>query len=185
MPTVLAPVNWSRRVILVTGHRRESFGPPFEGMCRALLRIMDQFPDAEIVYPVHLNPKVQEPVRRLLGAHPRIHLLPPLDYPDLVWLMSRSCFVLTDSGGLQEEAPTFKKPVLVMREVTERLEAIESGVARLVGTSEEGIVAAAGQLLSDPAAYRSMIKDTNPFGDGRAAERILNALETGSADLTT
>ena len=183
MPAVLTPVNWTRRVILVTGHRRESFGAPFEAMCRALLRVVRDFPDVEIVYPVHLNPKVQEPVRRLLGKEARIHLLPPLDYADLVWLMSRAHFVLTDSGGLQEEAPSFKKPVLVMREVTERVEAIESGVARLVGTSEEGIVRAATDLLANPDAYQAMVKETNPYGDGRAAERILNAIETGSAGI--
>jgi UDP-N-acetylglucosamine 2-epimerase (non-hydrolysing) len=165
-----------RRMILVTAHRRESFGQSFESMCRALLRIVEAEPDAFLVYPVHLNPNVDGPVRRLLGHHPRIALLKPVGYLQFVWLMERAYLVLTDSGGVQEEAPTFHKPILVMREVTERPEGIEAGVAVLVGTQEETIVTEATRLLRDPLAYEKMARGVNPYGDGTASRRIVDVL---------
>jgi UDP-N-acetylglucosamine 2-epimerase (non-hydrolysing) len=166
-----------KRMILVTAHRRESFGSAFEEMCRALLRIVTEHPDVCVVYPVHLNPNVEDPVRKILGATSRVILLPPVSYLEFVALMDRSHFILTDSGGVQEEAPTFRKPLLVMREVTERPEGIEVGVARLVGTSERCIVAEAHRLLSDPAHYAAMASGHNPYGDGTAAARIARTLE--------
>jgi UDP-N-acetylglucosamine 2-epimerase (non-hydrolysing) len=165
-----------RRMILVTAHRRESFGASFESMCRALLRIVEAEPDTFLVYPVHLNPNVDGPVRRLLGHHPRIALLQPVGYLQFVWLMERAHLVLTDSGGVQEEAPTFHKPILVMREVTERPEGIEAGVAVLVGTKEENIVAEATHLLRDAHAYQRMARGVNPYGDGTASRRIVDVL---------
>ena len=167
-----------RRMVLVTAHRRESFGAGFESVCRALLRIADEQPDACIVYPVHLNPNVDEPVRRLLGAHPRIALLRPVAYLEFVALMDRAYMVLTDSGGVQEEAPTFGKPILVMRDVTERPEGVHAGVARLVGTEEWRIVNEALALLRDEARYRAMARSANPYGDGHAAERIVDIIES-------
>jgi UDP-N-acetylglucosamine 2-epimerase (non-hydrolysing) len=169
-----------RRMLLVTAHRRESFGAGFESMCRALLRIVNEQPDACIVYPVHLNPNVDGPVRRLLGAHSRIALLRPVAYLEFVALMARSYMVLTDSGGVQEEAPTFGKPILVMRDVTERPEGVEAGVARLVGTEESQIVDEALALLRDDARYRAMARSANPYGDGHAAERIVDIIEAGA-----
>lgn len=171
-----------RRLILVTAHRRESFGAALEGMCRAMLRIVQAVPDACIVYPVHLNPSVDGPVRRLLGSEPRIALLPPVSYLEFVALMERAHLILTDSGGVQEEAPTFGKPLLVMREVTERPEGIEAGVARLVGTTEERIVEEAVRLLREPAHYASMARGDNPYGDGHAAERIVRVLAGRSVE---
>ena len=165
-----------KRLVLVTGHRRESFGSTFEGICRALLRIARAHEDVAIVYPVHLNPNVQEPVQRLLGEAPRIHLLPPVGYLELVALLERCELVVSDSGGIQEEAPSFGKPILVMRDVTERPEGIEAGVARLVGTSEDGIVAGVDALLRDRALYEGMSKGGNPYGDGRASARIADVL---------
>src|SRR5262249_16264049 len=154
-----------KRLILVTAHRRENFGGPLEDICRALQQLAARA-DVEIVYPVHLNPNVQEPVQRLLKGMPHITLLPPLDYLPLVHLMKRSFILLTDSGGIQEEAPAFGVPVLVLREVTERPEGIEAGALRLVGTNTQRIVEAATQLLDDPSAYRSMARVANPYGDG-------------------
>ena len=165
-----------KRVLLVTGHRRESFGATFEGMCRAMLRIVDEHPDVVLVYPVHLNPNVEAPVRRILGGHERIRLLPPLGYLDFVAAMEASHLILTDSGGVQEEGPSFGRPILVMRDVTERPEGIEAGVARLVGTSEAGIHAAVAELLGDGAAYAAMATGRNPYGDGRASDRIADLL---------
>ncbi|HEX8796110.1 MAG TPA: UDP-N-acetylglucosamine 2-epimerase (non-hydrolyzing) [Polyangiaceae bacterium] len=173
-----------KKTILVTAHRRESFGEAFAAMCRALRRIVDESPDASIVYPVHLNPNVDGPVRALLGGHERIHLLKPVTYLEFVALMDRSWVVLTDSGGVQEEAPTFGKPVLVLRDVTERPDGIEAGVARLVGTSETGIVSGTLSLLRDPAAYAAMARPVNPYGDGHASERIVDALAR-ALDLAT
>lgn len=161
----------SKRLVLVTGHRRESFGEGFENICRALADIAARG-DVEVAYPVHLNPNVQEPVRRVLGAAPRVHLLDPLDYVPFIHLMRRAHIVLTDSGGIQEEAPSLGKPVLVMRETTERPEAVEAGTVRLVGTDRERIVAEASRLLDSPEAYETMSRAHNPYGDGRAAERI-------------
>ena len=165
-----------RRMILVTAHRRESFGAPFESLCRALRQIADTQPDVELVYPVHLNPNVREPVNRILAGHPRIHLIEPLGYQQFVHMMMRSYFILTDSGGVQEEAPFLGKPALVMRENTERPEAVEAGTALLVGTDTERIVDAAQRLLEDEAVYQAMAKAGSPFGDGESSERIARIL---------
>ncbi len=161
------------KTILVTGHRRESFGEPFEAICRALRTVVERFPEIELVYPVHLNPNVREPVNAILGGVERVHLLPPVEYPKLVWLMSQCHLVLTDSGGIQEEAPSLGKPVLVMREVTERPEGIEAGCAQLVGTTEKGIVEGVTRLLTDEAQYRRMARARNPYGDGTASNDIV------------
>lgn len=165
----------TRRLILVTAHRRENFGTPIENICQAIKELAGR-EDVEIVYPVHLNPNVQEPVHRLLQNVPHITLLPPLDYLPLVHLMKCATLILTDSGGIQEEAPTFGIPVLVMRETTERPEGVEAGTLKLVGTETSRIVQEARRLLDDPAAHTKMAKAGNPFGDGHAAERIVNAL---------
>lgn len=175
----LPPRANGKRMILVTGHRRENFGVGFEQICRAL-KILCQRGDVEIVYPVHLNPNVQEPVNRLLGDTPEIHLTPPLDYLPFVKLMSESDLIITDSGGIQEEAPSLGKPVLVMRDVTERPEAVEAGTVRLVGTDTQTIVDAAARLLDDDAEYAAMSRAHNPYGDGRACERILGELRRGA-----
>lgn len=173
----LSNIPWNRRLILVTAHRRENFGQPLEQICLALRDLAEAYPDnAHIVYPVHPNPDVQEPVRRILGHMPGITLTDPLDYLPLVYLMKHSTLVLTDSGGLQEEAPGLGKPVLVLREVTERPEAVESGTVRLVGTDRAKIVENAKKILNDPAEYQKMARATNPYGDGHAAERIVKAL---------
>jgi UDP-N-acetylglucosamine 2-epimerase (non-hydrolysing) len=165
------------RWILVTGHRRESFGPGFENLCRGIRQLVDAHPDLGVVYPVHLNPQVQEPVRRLLGGHPRIALVAPAAYEDFVWLMDRSTFVLTDSGGVQEEAPSLGKPVLVMRDNTERPEGLAAGTSELVGTDPARIVAAATRLLSDSAEYARRSQLRNPYGDGTAAAKIARLVE--------
>lgn len=166
-----------RQMVLVTGHRRESFGEGFENICQAIRQVADSLPDAVFIYPVHLNPNVREPVGRILGGHERIHLIDPLPYEPFVWLMDRATVVLTDSGGIQEEAPSFGKPVLVMREVTERPEGIDAGVARLVGVRQEGIAASLIELLTHPQARLAMAAVQNPYGDGLAAKRITNILE--------
>ena len=165
-----------KRLVLVTSHRRESFGPGLENICRALLAIVERYPDAVIVFPVHLNPSVREPVHRLLGGHPRIRLLEPVGYVEQVWLMSKSFCILTDSGGIQEEAPSLGKPVLIMRDRTERPEVVEAGCARIVGTNHDAIVAGAHDLFENAAIYESMSRAANPFGDGRASERIVAGL---------
>ncbi len=173
----LAALPEGRRILLVTAHRRENFGPPLERIFAALRQIAGMYAqDVCLVYPVHLNPNVRQPAHRLLGDLPNVLLTDPLDYLPMVHLMKRAYLVLTDSGGLQEEAPALGKPVLVLREVTERPEAIEAGTARLVGTDPERIVAETRRLLDDPAAYQSMARAVNPFGDGHAAERIVAAL---------
>jgi UDP-N-acetylglucosamine 2-epimerase (non-hydrolysing) len=164
------------QLILVTAHRRESFGPDFESICKALKRITEQNDNVRLVYPVHLNPNVQEPVYRILSGLERVHLIEPLPYPAFAHLMNKAYFVLTDSGGLQEEAPALGKPVLVMRETTERPEAVDAGVARLVGTDEEVIVSAAEELLHDKNAYEAMANAISPFGDGKSAQRITDIL---------
>jgi UDP-N-acetylglucosamine 2-epimerase len=164
------------RLVLVTSHRRESFGDGLAAICRALVRIAERHPDVTVVYPVHLNPNVDGPVRSALGGHPRIVLLPPVSYEDLGALLERCHLVLTDSGGIQEEAPSFRKPVLVLREVTERPEGVAAGVAAVVGTGEERIVHETSRLLSDRAAYERMASGASPYGDGLAAERIVEAL---------
>jgi len=182
--SVLEDFPWERRIILVTAHRRENFGKPLENICRALLEITQMYPDVEVVYPVHLNPNVQEPVHRLLGGQQGITLLPPLDYQPLVQLMKRCYLVLTDSGGIQEEAPGLGKPVLVLREKTERPEAVEAGTVKLVGTDPEEIVQAAGSLLDDQAQYREMSRAINPYGDGKAAQKIFGAIFQPNEDGT-
>lgn len=169
-------VDFTQRVILVTGHRRESFGKPFEAICGALKDIAAEH-DVEIVYPVHLNPNVQAPVRSMLGDVRNIHLIEPIDYPKLIWLMNRCHLVLTDSGGIQEEAPSLGKPVLVMRDVTERTEGIDAGTALLVGTDRRVIVEETRRLLKDRAAYDRMARATNPYGDGQTSRRIVEILE--------
>ncbi|MCS4308830.1 UDP-N-acetylglucosamine 2-epimerase (non-hydrolyzing) [Rheinheimera pacifica] len=165
-----------RRLILVTGHRRESFGAGFEHICGALKQIAQQFPDCDIVYPVHLNPNVREPVFRLLSNASNVHLIEPQDYLPFVYLMSRSTLVLTDSGGIQEEAPSLGKPVLVMRDTTERPEAVEAGTVKLVGTDQAKIIAEVSKLLTDKAYYDSMSFAHNPYGDGKACQRIIDAI---------
>lgn len=169
----LAEIPEQGRVVLVTAHRRESFGEPFRELCRGLRRVADENPDARVVYPVHLNPRVRAPVEEILAGHERIHLLEPLPYLPFLALMDRCSLVVTDSGGLQEEAPSLGKPVLVMRERTERQEAVDAGTVRLVGTSADRIAAETRRLLTDPSAYQAMAEAENPYGDGRAAERIV------------
>ncbi|MFA5874938.1 MAG: UDP-N-acetylglucosamine 2-epimerase (non-hydrolyzing) [Anaerolineales bacterium] len=164
-----------KRLILVTAHRRENFGQPLENICAALKELAERG-DVEIVYPVHLNPNVQGPVKRLLGNVQHVTLLPPLDYLPMVHLIKQSALVLTDSGGIQEEAPTFGIPVLVLREVTERPEGVKAGVLKLVGTDSRLIVRAANRLLDNAGAYAKMAKAVNPFGDGQAAGRIVKAV---------
>jgi UDP-N-acetylglucosamine 2-epimerase (non-hydrolysing) len=173
----LEDVDLDRRVVVVTSHRRENFGEPIRDICAGIAELAEQHEDIEIVFTVHRNPKVRVPVESMLGNLPRIHLVDPLDYPDMVNLISRSYMVLTDSGGLQEEAPALAKPVLVLRDVTERPEAVQAGMARLIGTSRQAIVASASELLSDPQSYESMAKGASPYGDGKAAQRIIGAIE--------
>ncbi|MHA6912052.1 non-hydrolyzing UDP-N-acetylglucosamine 2-epimerase [Ralstonia pseudosolanacearum] len=167
-----------RRLILVTGHRRENFGEPFERFCVALRLLAARHPDVQIVYPVHLNPNVQQPVRAILSGHDNVHLIDPQDYLPFVYLMDRAYLIVTDSGGIQEEAPALGKPVLVTRETTERPEAVASGTARLVGTDTARIVREVETLLDDSAAYLCMAHAHNPYGDGQACRRIVEALMT-------
>jgi UDP-N-acetylglucosamine 2-epimerase (non-hydrolysing) len=166
-----------RRFILITGHRRESFGQGFENICRAIAQLAESYPDLGLIYPVHLNPNVQEPVRRILGSNPRVALIPPVAYEDFVWLMDRSYFVLSDSGGVQEEAPTLGKPVLVMRDTTERPEGIEAGTCCLVGTEPKKILDEAARLLENAADYARRGALRNPYGEGTAGRRIVEILE--------
>jgi UDP-N-acetylglucosamine 2-epimerase (non-hydrolysing) len=167
------------RLILVTAHRRENFGKPLENICHAIKELVS-YENLEIVYPVHLNPKVQEPVNRILKGVPHITLLQPLDYRPMVHLMKHAKLILTDSGGLQEEAPSLGVPVLVMRETTERPEGVEAGTLKLIGTETTNIVREVKQLLDDPKAYAQMARAVNPYGDGHTAERIVNALLSAS-----
>ena len=168
-------LNPSKKLILVTGHRRESFGDGFKKICIALKKIA-QRSDVQIVYPVHLNPKVQEPVYSILGDVENVLLMEPLGYPEFIWLMQHSYLVLTDSGGIQEEAPSLGKPVLVMRDHTERMEAIEAGTAELVGTNPSLITQSVERLLNNEALYRERSAKKNPFGDGKAVQHILKSL---------
>lgn len=177
------PLDSSRRIILVTGHRRESFGGGFERICGALRRIAER-PDVEIVYPVHLNPNVKGPVKALLSGLWNVHLIEPQDYLPFVYLMHRSSLILTDSGGVQEEAPSLGKPVLVMRDTTERPEAVDAGTVRLVGTNEDLIVSCACNLLDDQSAYDAMSFAHNPYGDGQAARRIVETIRAYSNELS-
>jgi UDP-N-acetylglucosamine 2-epimerase (non-hydrolysing) len=171
-----AGVPSGRRLVLVTAHRRESFGAGILALCQALAELAERFPELTILYPVHPNPNVHRPVYQILGRIPNIMLTEPLDYATLVHIMAQAVLVLTDSGGIQEEAPSLGKPVLVLREVTERPEAIQAGTARLVGTDPQRIVSETVRLLTDPAEYNRMARAVNPYGDGRAAERIVSAL---------
>lgn len=164
------------RLILVTGHRRENFGRGFENICQALAIIARSLPDVQILYPVHLNPNVREPVFRILADVPSVRLIDPVEYVPFVHLMDRSTLIVTDSGGIQEEAPSLGKPVLVMRDVTERPEAVDAGTVRLVGTEVDRIVAETTTLLTSRAAYEAMSKAINPYGDGHACERIIEIL---------
>ncbi|WP_017655156.1 non-hydrolyzing UDP-N-acetylglucosamine 2-epimerase [Fortiea contorta] len=171
-------LDWNLyRPLLATVHRRENWGEPLQGIAQGFLQILDKFPDTALLLPLHRNPTVREPLQALLGNHPRIFLTEPLDYAELVGAIARSYFLLTDSGGLQEEAPSLGKPVLVLRETTERPEAVSAGTAKLVGTATESITTAASELLSNPDAYAAMANAINPFGDGQAAERILQIVQ--------
>ncbi|HDR0862452.1 TPA: UDP-N-acetylglucosamine 2-epimerase (non-hydrolyzing), partial [Pasteurella multocida] len=166
-----------KKVILITGHRRENFGDGFENICAAISSLAELHPDVQFVYPVHLNPNVREPVNRLLKNKNNIHLIQPLDYFSFIFLMKNAYLILTDSGGIQEEAPSLGKPVLVMRKTTERLEAVQAETVKLVGTTQELIIDSVNELLTDIEAYNKMSKAHNPYGDGRAVERILNVFK--------
>ena len=168
-------LDGERRLILVTGHRRESFGAGFERICEALARLAERS-DVQIVYPVHLNPNVREPVERVLGGRDNIHLIEPLDYLPFVFLMESAYLIITDSGGIQEEAPSLGKPVLVMRSVTERPEAVQAGTVKLVGTDVKAIVGESERLLDDQQAYAEMSRAHNPYGDGKASQRIVREI---------
>jgi len=174
-----------RRLVLVTGHRRESFGEPFRNFCEALRQLAELHDDVQLVYPVHLNPNVRAPVQEILAGQPNVYLIEPQDYLPFVFLMSRAYLIVTDSGGIQEEAPALGKPVLVTRDTTERPEAIKAGTARLVGTSTERIVWEANSLLDSRTQYDAMAQATNPYGDGHASEKIVDALVRLPAASTT
>ncbi|MFU0887322.1 non-hydrolyzing UDP-N-acetylglucosamine 2-epimerase [Kluyvera sichuanensis] len=176
-------LSQGKKMILVTGHRRESFGQGFEQICHALAEVAANNPDVQIVYPVHLNPNVSEPVNRILGHIDNVMLIEPQEYLPFVWLMNHAWLILTDSGGIQEEAPSLGKPVLVMRETTERPEAIDAGTVRLVGTDSQRIVDEVTRLLRDEDEYQRMSRAHNPYGDGRACERILSALKNNQVTL--
>lgn len=165
-----------RRMVLITGHRRENFGGGMEDICAAVAQLAERFPAVEFLYPVHLNPRVREPVGRLLSGLTNVHLCEPAPYPEFVWLMDRSDLILTDSGGVQEEAPSLRKPVLVMRETTERPEAVDAGAVELVGTDVRRIVDRVSLLLSDQAAYRARQIEDSPYGDGQSAARIVELM---------
>lgn len=170
------PYGMERPLVLITGHRRESFGGGFERICQAIARLADTHPDKDFVYPVHLNPNVQEPVQRMLKGRGNVHLIEPQDYLPFVWLMMNARIILTDSGGIQEEAPSLGKPVLVMRDTTERPDAVTAGTVKLVGTTSDAIFSEAQSLLTDDAAWTVMSRAHNPYGDGRAARRIADHL---------
>ncbi len=166
----------NKKLILVTGHRRESFGGGFERICEALAQTAKQHPEVQILYPMHLNPNVREPVNRILGSVENVLLIEPQQYLPFIYLMDRANIILTDSGGIQEEAPSLGKPVLVMRDTTERPEAVAAGTVKLVGTDVEKIVSNLNTLLSDSEAYQAMSFAHNPYGDGKACQRILDSL---------
>lgn len=171
-------LDWGKyRTLLATVHRRENWGEPLRDIAQGFVQVLDQFPDTALLLPLHRNPTVREPLQEILGDHPRVFLTEPLDYKELVGAIAHCYLLLTDSGGLQEEAPSLGKPVLVLRETTERPEAIDAGTAKLVGTNPSQIVAAASELLSDTSAYETMATAINPFGDGHAAERILGIVK--------
>lgn len=169
--------NPSKKWILVTGHRRENFGDGFLSICKALKEIADAREEVEVIYPVHLNPNVQKPVNDLLSDTSNIHLIDPLDYPSFVWLMEQCYLIITDSGGVQEEAPSLGKPVLVMRETTERPEAVHAGTVKLVGTDKDLIISETFRLIDDASSYATMSRAHNPYGDGHASERILEFIK--------
>ncbi|MEM8804490.1 MAG: UDP-N-acetylglucosamine 2-epimerase (non-hydrolyzing) [Cyanobacteria bacterium P01_G01_bin.38] len=174
LPCDIPGLDWSQyRVILSTVHRRENWGTPLANIAQSFLQILDKFPDTALLLPLHRNPTVRDPLRAALGDHPRVFLTEPLDYGQLVGAMQRCYLLLTDSGGLQEEAPGLGKPVLVLRETTERPEAMQAGTARLVGTDPAEVTAAAAELLANPAAYEAMAKAINPYGDGKSSARIV------------
>jgi UDP-N-acetylglucosamine 2-epimerase (non-hydrolysing) len=178
MPADMPDIANGHPMVLITGHRRESFGAGFENICRAIRRVAEQLSDVEFIYPVHLNPNVREPVNRILGSQKRVHLIEPLGYEPFVWLMDRATVILTDSGGVQEEAPSLGKPVLVMRETTERPEGIQAGNARLVGVDQEKIVEQLTLLLTNASERAAMTSVNNPYGDGTASRQIANVLQT-------
>jgi len=175
--SVLQEISRERPMVLITAHRRESFGTPFRNLCQALRDLAEKYPQVQFVYPVHLNPNVQAPVRELLQNTPNIRLLPPAEYVVFTQLMKNACLILTDSGGVQEEGPTFGVPVLVMRETTERPEGIEAGVSRLVGTDRDRIFSEASAILQQVVEARDLSLAPNPYGDGHASGRILDAIE--------
>ncbi len=171
------PFTWqTERFILITGHRRENFGDGFLQICEALKDLAARYPNVHLVYPVHLNPNVQQPVKSILADLPNVHLIEPLDYEPFVYLLKHSHIVLTDSGGIQEEAPSLGKPVLLMRDVTERPEAVDAGTVILVGANRERIVVNVSELLDNDATYKRMSRTHNPYGDGKACERIIDVL---------
>ncbi|MBN1515466.1 UDP-N-acetylglucosamine 2-epimerase (non-hydrolyzing) [Candidatus Sumerlaeota bacterium] len=189
LPQALQPASTDDqdpRVVLITGHRRENFGEGFENICRAIAELSNRFADVHFVYPVHLNPNVREPVERILhtAESTNIHLIEPLPYLEFIAMMNRATVILTDSGGVQEEAPSLGKPVLVMRDTTERPEAVEMGTVRLTGTDKQAIMDAVSTLLTDEAAYQTMANAVNPYGDGKATGRILAACEHFFSDHT-
>ncbi|CAM1350603.1 non-hydrolyzing UDP-N-acetylglucosamine 2-epimerase [Tenacibaculum crassostreae] len=169
-------IDFTKKVVLVTGHRRENFGDGFLNICKAMVTIAER-EDVEIVFPAHLNPNVQRPVNELLSNYKNIHLIAPLDYPVFVWMMKKSHMIITDSGGVQEEAPSLGKPVLVMRDTTERPEAVKAGTVKLVGANYDRITESAFELLNDENLYNTMSKAHNPYGDGKANKRILEFLK--------
>jgi UDP-N-acetylglucosamine 2-epimerase (non-hydrolysing) len=178
-------IDFNKKIILVTSHRRESFGKPFEEICEAIKEIAEAYPAVEIVYPVHLNPNVQKTVKSILKNIKNVHLIEPLNYPYLIWLMQKAYLVLTDSGGIQEEAPSLGKPVLVMRDVTERMEGVEEGTAKLVGTDRQCIIKNVTQLLDDQKVYAQMAQAVNPYGDGTTSQQVLEIMRKIFRDLLT
>lgn len=170
-------INFSKKLILVTAHRRENFGTPFKNIASALKQLAEKFNNIEIIYPVHPNPNVMEPIFNILKDIHNIHLIKPLDYSHLIWIMDKSYIVLTDSGGIQEEAPSLGKPALVLRNVTERTEGINAGIAKLVGTSKDKIVADVSNLLTNKQKYQKMAIAINPYGDGKASRRIVKIIK--------
>jgi len=179
-------LEWSKyRILLATVHRRENWGAPLQDIAQSFLQLLELFPDTALLLPLHRNPTVREPLQQLLGSHPRVFLTEPLDYAQLVGAIGKSYLLLTDSGGLQEEAPSLGKPVLVLRETTERPEAVTAGTAKLVGTNPDVIVSNAKELLSDETAYQKMATAINPFGDGHASERILKLVEAYLGKITS
>jgi len=172
------------RMVLITGHRRENFGDGFASICRAVTVLAEQFPDVDFIYPVHLNPNVSGPVNQALGNLPNVHLVPPASYPEFVWLMDRADIILTDSGGVQEEAPSLRKPVMVMRETTERPEAVEAGAVELVGVSVDGIVRSVSNLLLNADEYARRQIDSNPYGNGDSASQIAELIAEHAWEIT-